>query len=373
MNHNKYKTLYELANDIDSDVQNEGLPRLAEWLFKSYYNKFEGDIQKAIVIEFINSFIRKYLNREIFHINKEVFKSTLYYELNKYFDYLSTVQDEYKNLITAEVSLKETDNTDRNMMDFTRFDNTINRELNSTSDNTGTQTTTGEATRTDNLSSVTTGNNTNEQTNSSNSTRTDNLKSDSKSTQTGTNGIAERSIASDYPQSNVGQGVDPVFNYDYASGASDRHTTETRDLGGTDSITNTGTQTNESTDTINNTTNINNTTSNTGTQNNSVNQTREDNLSNKVNATENNTQTSNNDKTVNDEIRRIRVKDSISAFDKLLKILEYLDKNPYSPIYTVIEKLNKYFISMYVDEDRDGYMNTDIDLFKYIIGGSNNE
>lgn len=349
MNETSHSTLYELAQDIDSNVQDEGLPKLTQWLFNKYYNQFEGTLQQGIVAEFISAFMRKYLNREVFHKNKEVFKSSLYYELEKYFDYLSTVQDEYKNLISADVGLNETESIDRDLMDFTKFNGTSDSSSESTSTDTGTITDKGDSTRTDDLTQNTTDSN----------TRTDNLTSKNVSQDTGTVGIAERNIVSDYPQSNVSQGVDPVFNYDYASGSNDKHTTETRNTGNTTDITNGGTQTNEGNSTV----------KNTGTSTNDISNTRTNDLTNTTNATGKISNDSTNDKTVDENIKRTKKVDSISAFDKLMKVLDYLDKNPYSPIYTVVERMEKYFMSTYVDEDRDGYIADNTNLLKYIVGG----
>lgn len=353
MINNQRQTLYELAQTFDNDIQNEGLPKLTQWLFSKYYSQFEGTLQQGIAAEFISAFIRKYLNREIFHKSKDVFKSSLYYELEKYFDYLSTVQDEYKNLISADIGLNETESIDRNLMDVTLYDGSIDTTNEGTLKNTGTITSEGTNTRTDDLT----------QNINTNNTRTDNLSSNTTSQNIGTVGIAERNIASDYPQSNVSQGVDPIFNYDYASGSNDRHTTETRDTSNTSNTTNTGTQSNEGT----------NTTKNTGTSKNTTDNTQTNDLTSTTNNTGSSTSNSKNDKTVDEGIKKQTKRDSISAFDKLLKILDYLDKNPYSPIYTVIEKMDKYFISMYVDEDRDGYIADDINLLKYIVGGISNE
>lgn len=313
-------TLYELAKAENADVQNEGIPKLAQWLFTEYFKEFVGETQQAIVLEFISAFTRKYINREIFHKNKEVFRSALYYELNKYYDYLSTVQDEYKGLVDADVFLNETENIDRDLKDDTTMHGTSNRITDMKGTNTGTQIT-------KDVSSGNTANNTSGNT-----------------SETGTVGIAERMIGSDYPQSNISQDVEPVFNYDYASGSRDLHKTDTRNLGSTQKTDVTGSYSDE------------------------ADIQRTDDLKNSLDGTEDITNNNTNIKMVDDTIVRTKNIDSISNFDKLLRILEYLDKNPYSPIYTVVEKLEKLFISTYIDEDRDGYVDPSCNITKYIVG-----
>ncbi|MBD5522502.1 MAG: hypothetical protein HDR03_14985 [Lachnospiraceae bacterium] len=363
---NKYKTIYELASELSSDVQNEGLPQFTAWLFSDYYNLFEGDLQQAIALEFIQAFIRRYLNREIFHTKKEVFRSALYYELNKYFDYLSTVQDEYKGLIQADVTLTGSTNTKRDLSDMTTLDNKTDR-TGSVIDKVTNEATSEQTTKnTKDVDTTTT--NTGTQKMEGTSERTDDLTSNTTGAETGTVGVADRNIVSDYPQSNVSQGVDPVFNYTYASGANDNHRTETRDLGNNSTTKNTGTQTN----TVDNTRtdNLQGTTTGTETDNGTNNLTSNQTVDKTQNTSDNSTSVGHNDKTVEESIEVTRSDATISAFDKLLRILDYLDKNPYSPVYTVVEKMQKYFISTYVDEERDGWLDPSTDIIKYIIGGA---
>lgn len=358
-----HNTLYELTEaDYNSDPA-----QLAFWLFNDYYNRFSTDIQKAVAGTFISNFIRKYYNREMWHKNKNVFRSSLYYDLNKYFEYLANVTDEYTRLAVASITLDETINRERTDEGHKNREGTI--------DDTGTQSTTYGSDIKNTLSGTNdqtndlTVSNSGTQTTDSNNTLTRDLKGTSQVKNSNNSNDHTVNSVSDYPQANLNnKGTSPSFSWDYASGLNESTTTTNGNSDSNTESTNTGTEGTNGTNTVTNDLQTKTTGGTTSTIKNEsdTNTTGDSKTTNDLNKTIKDIEASNG--TISESIKTNR--GILTEFDRLLKLLDYMDKNPYNPIFKVIEKLEKNFISTYIDEDRDGYIDPDVDLLKVIINNN---
>lgn len=281
----------------------------------------------------------KYQNRMIFTRYPEVFKSTLYYELNKYYEYLKHIPIEYEELSQASTDLGETVTNTGTIKDEGKVNDSSTLKTDGT--NTHNITRTPETTTTSTIKT--------EGTNDHNITHTP----DTTTTSTNSGSNTTKTLGSDYPQSNVSQTLDPTFNYTYAS----QSTTNQETLGTSNTTKNTGTDKTDDLNTIDTT--ETNTTTSSGTD-------KTDDI-NTLDTTETNTREGTNEYQRTNDLTRKTTKDGMTQFDKLIKLLDWMDKHPYPPIFQMIEKLDKYFLSWYIDEEREDYIPIDLNLLGGIL------
>ena len=348
-------TLYELAVSIydqyvynegsvdDSAIQTDAIPALTAWLFGAFYNTIPTDDvnQKAIVSEFITQFMYNFLNREICSDKPDIFKSKLYYGLSKNKYYLLNTTKDYFDIANASINITS-ESTDVITGSGSKNSKTTGSNQHNTKSNT-----TSSGSNINNGSSITdmTSSTENETAGSTNNESTNNSNTTNNS----------RVVNSDYPQSTVDAttvGNPDLQTWTYASGSQDSNSNVNTTSNGTSKTSTNGTANGTATG------------KNTTTTNDTTNTTQDDETV--VTGTDNNTVdvTESNDN--QSDVKHNSSTDNYTMLDKLLKILDYMSSNPYAPIYEVINRMNDYFISMYVDEDRDGWIDPTVNLLKYL-------
>lgn len=380
-------TLYEMAYSMseDGDAQ-AGLPYLTEWLFKDYFNNYkykvdniEENIPDSYKYNITYFVMNNFINRESCHKVPEVFRQYLLTQITNmnlekdFYDLLIDLKNKDAALFkNVDIDSKK-DTTDSN----TRTDNLNESYTSSETINTGNQKNYNTQEKTI-LNDTTTASNTgtvtdqktveNTRTLNTQSQRTDNL-TENVSEKTDTNTVS-RDVASDYPQSTVDTTV--PLDWDYASGAHDNKTDTDVDRNMTD--TKTGTQTTNNTGTVGDDGNETNTrTLNTSLTEARTGQDTLDKTGTDTEDTEGNAElqsTKSNTGTVNDESKESQKIDAItkidynklSAFELSQSQLEIY--NRYKSFYLkLIKNLEKCFISIYVEEDRDGYIDPLTNLY----------
>lgn len=317
---------------IDSPViQSKVLPYFVSQLFGDYYKTFQSEVDIAIVSEFIIQFMYRYLNMELCDKRYAVFKTKLYYGLNKYKSYMLQASDEYTHLMNANVNITSTSKT----VSSDKSNTNVKFDGSETGSNTGTVK--------DEASGGTSGTSTSNGTGSATTTQEVN-----QTTADNSSGITANS---DYPQSMVDLTIQPpnqlTWNY-----ASDANQNVSKNSGTNDtSLDSTNSSSSENTGSFSNET----TSSNTRTDNLTHNITRDD--------------TTNTDTTSNGTVDITKDQDVMSQFDRIMTLIDYLESHRYSAIYYVIEKLGIYFMSQFVCEDREGYIDTSTNLLSELQGG----
>lgn len=328
-NNQCYNTLWELArmlydqyvqdneirnNDEYEMIQTTAIPYFTRWLFTQDGKKHNIDFTKPEWEEFIKQFIVHFLNREIAYTNAKVFRSNLIYLINSYSDIVeSTANTIYNKIISDSATI--TENGTRNN---TRSGET-SRDSNTSTENSET------------------GNTQNESSNTSTSNETGNQNSVNESndnSKTNSNGY-NRALTSDMPQSNVSAstvGNPDSITWTYASGL--RDTIDKNDESSNSTINTNDTTTSERETQTKNTGNTTETRTNTGTTTNKA------------------TESGNTNETNNENYNNTR--DSISPYELSKDKYEFFMQNMKKPIYILIEKCDKLFISEFVDSDRYG-------------------
>lgn len=364
---------YQVANDVELDedaIQTDAIPALVNWLFRGYKQIIDPEKQD-IWDEFLREFMKRYLNREAYSKKNRVFRSSIMYPMMEYKTYLENADGLWDEINGALGSLTIKHNKKENE-DISKA-RTINSELqnvtNSTNgreesgsskkDTTDTNALTGKKTDTLGTSQKTTY----DSKNTAKETGTDNTKEDRTDTSSTTgNG---RVVNSDYPQSVVNSttvGNPEVQTWTYASNASDSNnkgtanttisdtTNKTTGLdrtdskSGSDTLTNTGTVTTDTTSNENR--NIDEDASYTAK--------RDDTLK----ATSSNTGTTADNYTKDtDKVTESTTEQQVlTDIGLITKKIEFWNKHKLRCIDFVIREYEKYFISEYVSEDRDGYL-----------------
>lgn len=421
MIYDQYKQDHPLEElDEVTSIQNEGIPVVARWLFKNPLI----DMSKGVWIEFINQFMQHYLNRVVSNTNPYVWKTQLMYELVKYKDFIETNASKfYENInemgsvVTNTGSSDNTSSNTSNMTSNNQSDNSsISNVENSnqsnttgTSGNKTTNSTTGSNTNkgtniADTLSNTestvkNTGNNTTTSTQTLNTTNatTGESSNTSNGTTANTSTNYSRNLYSDTPQSIVNQattGSPETMTWKYATNLTDNHgnTTDNATSENTSkdtsksTTTNTGSNATDTTNAINTTA----TTKNTGTNqtNNSINMTATSTSEgttltssdmtssttqsgtgkNTTTGSTKGTTTSNSEGTSTGSHTYTDKHEVINPYTLTKDKYEFYMKYMFKPIYQVLESLDKLFISLYVEDDRMGYLEWDsyMTITKYI-------
>lgn len=313
----------------DDTIQNVALPDLVEWLFSKFYSGFNDPVDQAIVGEFISQFMFEYANMEIFSYQPAIFRSRLYFELVKNKAMLTAGTDEYQHIFNANTNLTRTENTTYTFEESGKTSGTgsgSNTVNNSASGNTSSS-----STSSDNVT-----------TNSTGSSSSDSQSSD-------TNSNSGRSINSDYPQTATNLTLTPPVTdtWQYAStggdqvskGVSDGHTTTE------------GTNASEG--------------KSTSSQGSS--QTGESSSASETRGTNESSQSGTSSRTGSNATDVKADWDTISQFDRVRALIDFIKANPYSPIYKVISNLENLFIGIYTDQERWMAIDPETDLLKNLI------
>lgn len=363
-----YRTNHDPASWTPEEQQTTALPEFTKWLFESFYNKFTSVEDKAIAKEFISQFMRKYLNYEIGSLDMRVWRSKLYFGLEKNRHLLIAASDEYKDLINASTNLSRTEKHNRtyeDMRDRTGT-HTDDRTSNLEADQTASGGSSSNSTQSGTSQTRTTGGSIGSQTSSGTTEDNRSEKTDGDVMVTGTTTTQARGINSDYPQTEVNLTIDlpESESWSYASQGSDskQKVSSNQDTVTNNTVTgNSSGKTSSKVDTTDNTTSQADATSSGDASGSSE-------FSNTSRNTSSGTSKSvlsisDHDMDTGNSSDDIVIDyDTISQFDRIRELLKYLEANPYSPIYTVIDNLVTYFMATYPDEWRDGYIEPDTDL-----------
>ena len=394
-------TLYEMAYSMsESEPQDaqEALPYLVKWLFKDFADNYTYNNEKIgdeIWYNIAYFIMYNFINRETGNKIPEVFRTKLLKEIvnmNLDHDFFSLIADIKnttaqltKNIVTSDDLIHDgTDlRTDNLASSLTRTDginatDTITHNL-TESTNIDTTTTTDGKVITD---TDTTSNNT--KTLNITETETDNLQDQTTfnthdiTTNNLSKSISNRNVLTDYPQSTVN--TQTVGSWTYASGASDTTGTEnntgtsdlaktgtqTTDKTGTKDVSNTGTVQDAGTGTVDDTTTTQGKTivdgtevkTKTGTESTQT-------VSNETEgkqSTNTGTVTTDSDYTDNRDINTNETWTNMSGFELNSAQLEIYSRHD-NFYKTLMRRINNCFISIYVDEDRDGWIDPSVNLF----------
>lgn len=394
-------TLYEMAYSMsESEPQDaqEALPYLVNWLFKNFSENYTFNnehLDDGVWYNIAYFIMYNFINREVSSKIPEVFRTKLLKEIvnmNLDHDFFSLIDDIKnttaqltKNIVTSDDLIHDgtdlrtdnlassltrtdginaTDTITHNVTENTNIDTTtttdgkVITDTDTTSNNTKTLNTT--ETETDNLKDQTTFN--------TNDTTTNNL---SKS-------VSNRNVLTDYPQSTVN--TQTVGSWNYASGASDttgtenntgnielaKTGTETIDKTGTKTVANTGTVQDAGTGTVDDTTTTQGKTIVDGTEAKTKTGTEStQTVSNETEgkqSTNTGTVTTDSDYTDNRDINTNETWTNMSGFELNSAQLEIYSRHD-NFYKTLMRRINNCFISIYVDEDRDGWIDPSVNLF----------
>lgn len=394
-------TLYEMAYSMsDSEPQDaqEALPYLVNWLFKNFSENYTFNnehLDDGVWYNIAYFIMYNFINREVSSKIPEVFRTKLLKEIvnmNLDHDFFSLIDDIKnttaqltKNIVTSDDLIHDgTDlRTDNLASSLTRTDginatDTITHNLTESTDIDTTTTTDGKViTDTDTTSNNTKTLNTTE-------TETDNLKDQTtfNTNDTTTNNLSKsvsnRNVLTDYPQSTVN--TQTVGSWNYASGASDTTGTEnntgnielaktgtqTIDKTGTKTVANTGTVQDAGTGTVDDTTTTQGKTIVDGTEAKTKTGTEStQTVSNETEgkqSTNTGTVTTDSDYTDNRDINTNETWNNMSGFELNSAQLEIYSRHD-NFYKTLMRRINNCFISIYVDEDRDGWIDPSVNLF----------
>ena len=371
---NSNMTLYEMAVSMseDGDAQ-AAFPYLITWLLKDFWSNYQyngikyTDEYAYNVAYFL---VYNFINREICSSKPEVFRTKLLAQLvnmNLDHDFNKILQD----LKDATVNLTR----DEKVKDTKNIDKTSTTTNNLQTKQTGTETVDGTNVLTHNTTSTntlatkdeTTFNDTNTQSATSNGTgsSTNSASGTNESTSNNTSNSSGRTVNSDYPQSTVD--TTKPLDWDYASGAQDTSNTSTNTSTSKDTTSSNGTSssTSESTASGSNKHTGTNTLDRTGTVTDAKTgtDTTKDDSTVTTDMTTSNTGTTASDDNISSvgDLTRLETWSSMSGVE--LNNLQLDIYNRYGSFYRrLINKLENCFISVYIDDDRDGYLDPSINL-----------
>ena len=371
---NSNMTLYEMAVSMseDGDAQ-AAFPYLITWLLKDFWSNYQYNGVKytdEYAYNVAYFLVYNFINREICSSKPEVFRTKLLAQLvnmNLDHDFNKILQD----LKDATVNLTR----DEKVKDTKNIDKTSNTTNNLQTKQTGTETVDGTNVLTHNTTSTntlatkdeTTFNDTNTQSATSNSTgsSTNSTSGTNESTSNNKSNSSGRTVNSDYPQSTVD--TTKPLDWDYASGAQDTSNNSTDTSTSKDTTTNTGnsSSTSESTASGSNKHTGTNILDHTGTVTDTKTgtDTTKDDSTVTTDMTTTNTGTTASDDNISSvgDLTRLETWSSMSGVE--LNNLQLDIYNKYGSFYRrLINNLETCFISVYIDDDRDGYLDPSINL-----------
>lgn len=391
-------TLYELAIKMsnNNDAQ-EGFPILVKWLLNDFWNNYRYNgipysTEYAYNIAYFT--IYNFINREIYTSKPEVFRTEFLKEIvnmNLDADFYSVLGSLKE--ATVELTKKVVTSNDMTITSDETVTNNLKNGIKSTDTFNGTNTLEHNTTNTETTNTTNTSTKDTTVGNTSNSNSDKTLKETKNNTKGYTdtkNGTLEtennysdnsnetvRNVVSDYPQSTVDTTI--ANNWDYASGANDQVKSDNKS--GTSTNTNTENSTITHEETSNNEKDITSNEKVSGTA-----QTTEDtDITNSVTGTTTNvltgtdtTSTSNTDvldkeelktgtvstdknKEINNDINSVHTWMGMTGLELNANQIKLFDK--YKSFYnTLLNRLEKCFISEYVDDEREGYLDPSINL-----------
>lgn len=351
-------TIYEMAESMsENDDAQEAFPYLVKWLLKDFadsytYNgvKYSDEYMYNIAYFMIYNFV----NRETCSRKPEVFKTKLINQIismnidKDFNDILMSLKDKSGELFKSR-DLNDDTTRDATKLTTNDLTNTIDttKTLNDTVNNESSATSTSTNTRTNDLINTISGSG--KDTTTYNST----LSNAVENKQAGTN----RNVLTDYPQSSAGDTT--INNWSYASGASDTSTTNNDTTSSTEAKTGNDIVSRET----------NNTEKNTGTIKDEGSTSSSGKAKNTQESEQKDSGTVKNTGTVNtkDDIKDTKIVSENTKWSNLngleISKIQLDTYSKYGTFYkTLMRKLENCFISMYVDADRDGWIDPSVNL-----------
>lgn len=348
-------TVYEMAQSMDEggDAQ-VGFPALIKWLLHDFYKNYTFDGQPydiGYIYNIAYFTVYNFINREICSKKPEVFRTKYLKELvnmNLNSDFLNILKD-IKNSTAELTRVIEFNEGKKNTVTHNTTDTTTLDQTGSVKNNTDAEQHNG-STSNQTIDITNTVNNTTTENNSGTQT----INGSSKTTQDTTT----RVVNTDYPQSTVNK--EDIGKWEYASSAVDTEN------GGSTTTTDNSTTTNNA----ENSRSDNGTTKNTGTTNNSTVNNGKQTQTSSTDVTQNNTTVlsrtgdETGSETTNNSTRERY--SNISGFELNASQLKIFDD--YRSFYDILlKKLENCFISVYVEEDRDGWLDPTVNLMSLFM------
>lgn len=371
---NSNMTLYEMAVSMseDGDAQ-AAFPYLINWLLKDFWSNYQYNGVKytdEYAYNVAYFLVYNFINREVCSPKVDVFRTKLLAQLvNMNLDHdfnkiLHDLKDATVDL-TRDEKVKDTKNTDHT----STTTNDLQTKQTGTETVDGTNVLTHNTTSTNTLATkdTTTFDDTNTQSATANGTGSSNTTASgtNEGTSSNTTDSSGRTVNSDYPQSTVD--TTTPLDWDYASGAQDTSNKSTSSSTSKDTTSNTGTSSSTSesttsgsnkhtgTETLDRSGNVTDT--KTGTD------TTKDDSTVTTDMTTANTGTTTLDDNISSvgDLSRLETWSGMSGIE--LNSLQLDIYNKYGSFYRrLINKLENCFISVYIDDDRDGYLDPTINL-----------
>ena len=391
-------TLYELAIKMsDNNDAQEGFPLLVKWLLNDFWNNYTYNgipYSKEYAYNIAYFTIYNFINREICSSKPEVFRTKFLKEIVNmnleadFYSVLASLKDATveltKKVVTSNDMLIKSDETVVNDLrnNISSTDN-FNGESTLEHNTTNTETTSATNTSTKDTTVNNTANSSSDQTVNETKTGKKNYTDTKDSTLTSNETTSDsgnetiRNVLTDYPQSTVDTTI--ANNWDYASGATDQiknnsnsktntgtnkeDTTlthdqtdnDTKNLTGKETVSGTG-KTIEDTDITNN---VSSTITNALTGTDTTNTSNTDTLSREETKTGN--VKTNTNKDIKNDIDSTHTWMGMTGLELNANQIKLFDK--YKSFYNkLLTRLENCFISVYVDEDRDGYLDPSVNL-----------
>lgn len=391
-------TLYELAIKMsDNDDAQEGFPLLVKWLLEDFWNNYTYNgipYSKEYAYNIAYFTIYNFINREICSSKPEVFRTKFLKEIVNmnldadFYSVLASLKDATieltKKVVTSNDMIITSDETITNdLKNNIKSTDNFNGEVTLEHNTKNTETTEATNTSTKDTTVDNTNNSTSEQSveesknGKINYTDTKNKTSESDNTHSDSSDKTLRNVISDYPQSTIDTTI--VNDWDYASGATDQ--VENTDNTGTNKTVFTEdtslnhTETSENTKNIDSNENVSGTSKTTedtdvtsnvnGTTTNELTGTDKTNTSNidTTNREESKTGTvsTNKNKEIENDVDSLHTWTGMTGLELNANQIKLFNK--YKSFYnTLLKNLENCFISVYVDEDRDGYLDPSVNL-----------
>lgn len=341
----QYKRDYPTDNTpTDELIRTHGLPYLVRWIFTTDGAHYLVDFTKPEWNEFIKAFVIRFLNMETGYMDARIWRMRIMRIILEYQNYIET---------SAGVLFSEILEGDGNVTSTRKSKSTGSETGNSTEN--GSESTTGSNTDTDNGSTTrngTSSSNTSSSNKSEGTTSGENngtTTNDSKTTDNGKN--TTRQLTSDMPQSIVNAstvGNPDLQTWTYASGMADTFTKNDN--------TNVNASSTTHADTDSSTTKSEGSatgeSSGTTTDEESHKNTRESSST----GSRTNERTGSNTVNRNSEDEETSVNGTLSTYGLSREKYDFFAQHMKKPIYTVLDKCYKCFISEYPEEYRYGFL-----------------
>lgn len=358
-NNGAYNTLWELARQLVDQYRAEyptdprtdeeliegfGVPYLSRWIFTQNGTNTELDVTRPEWDEFMKQFFMKFLNMEICYMDARIWRGYISRTMLAYQDYIEeTAEEFYKAIKGAGATTTSTRRTQSNGTETGKSTESGTESSTNSGTDSGESSTTrsGESSNKSTAESTATA----KGTSANDGTTQSHNKTVDSTNQTG------RVLSSDMPQSIVNAstvGNPDLTSWTYASGLQDTFNKSDGNgtsEGSTTNVTNTNTSDESS-----------GTTTSTQSGTTSDTEKRSDSRKNNSTSSRETSGTHENNVTRADNGEETATSEVMSAFELNREKYEFFKEHMKKPIYTVLDACYKYFISVYPEESRMGFL-----------------